>query len=337
MELTEKKITQSRKAAKENPKLKKYVHILASLRLGVRILSFSIFILSPVFVGAVSLNSEITRLERISANSNAAPRERFDALLSLTNLFMLSGQREAALRSTEQALAIMPGDGRALLLQSRLLISMGEFERAAVVLNSLFVQSQDREQITQGRYLSAMLEAFRTGNPQMLTVLANEPALFEYRSAIYFALWKITGQPAWQHRLTTEFPRSPEAKIASGAVTAASTPLWLLFPGRNSIQLASPPATAPAASPAATPALPQTAAPQSPVSQTPVLQTGLFSRESNARAMADNLRRAGFEPQITTRQVNNNTQWAVTVSGGANMTQTIARLREAGFEAFPVR
>jgi cell division protein FtsN len=67
-----------------------------------------------------------------------------------------------------------------------------------------------------------------------------------------------------------------------------------------------------------------------------VLQTGLYGREANARAQAGQLKAAGFTTTITERTVNGARYWAVMVSPGTNMGQTIRALQAAGFESFPV-
>jgi cell division protein FtsN len=67
-----------------------------------------------------------------------------------------------------------------------------------------------------------------------------------------------------------------------------------------------------------------------------MLQTGLFGNEANAQKQAEQLKTAGFSPHIARRSVNAAEYWAVGVSPGQNMSQTISRLKDAGFESFPV-
>jgi cell division protein FtsN len=66
------------------------------------------------------------------------------------------------------------------------------------------------------------------------------------------------------------------------------------------------------------------------------LQTGLFGKEENAQAMVSRLGAKGFSASVSQRPVNGATYWAVTVPPGANSSQTILRLKDAGFEAFPI-
>ena len=277
---------------------------------------------------AVSLAAEISRLENLSTGTgaNATPQqERYNAFMALARLQQLSGNSEAALKAYEGALTVSPGGGRAMLEKARLLFSMGEYEKTAVAINGLLREDRDRELMIQGRYLAALLEAFALGKTETLTALSEDPDFIELRSGIYYSLWKLGAQGSWEARLKREFPESPEAKISGGAADPAQTPLWLLFPGRETLALSTP---VPQAAPAA--AVPAEAA------GSPVLQTGLFGREENAKAMADQLKKAGFESYVTKRSINGSDYWAVSVPGGNDMNAAITRLKDAGFEAFPL-
>jgi len=316
---------------------------------------FSIFFLFPLFtlpgqtnVSVVSLSSEIFRLETLASGAAVgavvpSPRDRFNAFLTLAHLHKLSGNHQAALRAYEGALSLFPNDGRALLEQGRFLISIGEYERATVVINSL---PRGGEFELAGRYLGAKLVAFRSGYTRHLSALADDPDFAQYRSGIYYTLWRLTGLDSYQTRLIAEFPRSPEAGIAGGRVNPAATPLWLLFPGRDSVVFSpAPPSlaiTAPAPAPATpappAPALAAAAAGSAETAATgSFLQAGLFSQEANAVSFAQRIRSAGFEPRIIPRQVNGRDHWAVGVNGGSDTNIMIRRLRDAGFESFPVQ
>ena len=304
---------------------------------------------------AVPLASELSRLERVSIS--ALSRERYDAYMSLAQIHRLSGNPEAALKACEGALALFPGDGKALLEQARLLISLGEYEKASAAAAGLLRPEQEKEFFLAGRYLYAQAEAFLSGNIQSLAALAAEPDFSGYLGAIYYTIWRLSDLSSYRNRLTSELPLSPEAGIAGGKVIPAATPLWLLFPGRDSI--ASPSQAAPAApivqpwapatpvvqpwapqtpapQPAPQPSISQAPVPQTPASQTPVLQTGLFSQAENAQTQANNLKKAGFTPEIFPRQVNGANYWAVCVPYGSDMNSMVKRLKDAGFDSFPI-
>jgi len=294
----------------------------------------------------LSLSSEITRLEKIGSSA-VSSQERYNAFLTLAKLYQLSGNNESALKAWENALKINNNDGRSLLEKGRLLISAGEYEKALEPLAAILTGNYAKALLLEARFLIAQLEAFHSGNLRPLAALADDADFSEYRRLIYYTLWKIDQNPAWKALLTKDFPLSPEAKIASGTSGAnsktlsAQTPLWLLFPGRENIDLIpSVPATTPAPAPAQSaavpaPAPPATTAPPTAKGST-VLQTGLFSREENARVLSEKINKAGFQSVIQTKQQNGASFWAVYVPTGADMNATIKKLKDAGFESFPV-
>jgi cell division septation protein DedD len=67
-----------------------------------------------------------------------------------------------------------------------------------------------------------------------------------------------------------------------------------------------------------------------------MLQTGLFSREENAAALAERLRRAGFSPMVSKKTINGSEHWAVGVIPGPDPSKTMLLLKDQGFESFPV-
>ena len=287
-----------------------------------RIKLFLIFFLLPFSLaseGLVPFNQEISRLERISQGQNT--QERYQAYMTLARLQWLRGNSEAALVSYANALVVSPNDGQALFEQGRILISMGEYEQASFSFNALLAGNRDAELLMQGRYYAAMLDAFRSGNLRPLISLADDIAFREYHSQIIYTLWKLSDDRVWANRLTRDFPLSPEAKIINYTAVLAATPQWIFFPGRNNLSFASP--QSPAAIDSA---------------NLVFLQTGLFSREANAVAAAENLRRAGFDALIIRRNVNNAEQWAAGINTqSSNVNNALRQLRDAGFDAFPIR
>jgi len=289
---------------------------------------------------AVSLAAEVFRLETLASAPASSAQDRHGAFLALARLHRLSGNHTGVLAAYERALGVFPGDGRTLLAKGRFFVSVGEYDKADAAISALLGGERDRELLIEGRYLGATLHALRSGNTRHLAGLAEDPDFAAHRSGIYYTLWRLTGLALYRTRLVTQFPQSPEAKIALGSVHFAATPLWLLFPGRDSIVLAAPVA-APAIPAVAVPAAPTTTAPAvaAPAPAEPpgrFLQAGLFSREENARGLAQRIERAGFQPHIVRRQVDGQDRWAVGVNGGSDANAMIRRLREAGFETFPV-
>jgi hypothetical protein len=299
---------------------------------------------------ASSLAAEIGKGENLPSK----PEEKYQALLRLARLLQLSWNLERAAAVWLEAASAAPGgrDGRALLEGSRILIALGEYERAGEGIQAALAGGQEK---LGAEYLAALFEAFRSGDDSALARMAAEADFAPWRGEIYYTLWKISGGDQWKTRLIEEFPRSPEALIAqgSGSVSAAATPHWLLFPGRASVSVSAATPPAPASVPAAVPSAPSAsavtppppAAGPAPAAQAAAasagtggvfLQAGLYGREENALSMAEGLKKAGFDARLRRRTVNGTGYWAVAVPPGPDMNGTIRALKEAGFDSFPV-
>jgi len=186
------------------------------------------------------------------------------------------------------------------------------------------------------------INAIRTGNISALAALAANPDFSTLKHEILFLLWKISqraegGGERWRQQLVSEFPQSPEGRLASGQAVVNPSPFWFFINGLDSLPLlaSETPNREQGTSPAPVVQPPASGNQSPPVVQPPGvrLQTGIFSREGNALAQAAALRQAGFSPTIEQR----GEMWAVTVPVGADVNRTAADLRAAGFETFIVR
>ena len=307
-----------------------------------------------------SLEAEIQNIERTVAGQGISASEKHDAFVRLARLRQLSGDIEGAARNWLEAAAAIPGsvDDDALLSCAYCLAAMGEWDRARAAIEPLLLKSQ------RARFLDISITAIKTGNTSTLAAIANNSEYSQLKSEIYFMLWKTSnGENAeiWRRRLASEFPQTPEGRLAVGgtsAVVMRQSPFWLFLSGLDSLPLAAgaePRPSAPIAPPPAERPAQVTTAPQppavsrppppqpppsqptvtqSPATQTTVkLQTGIFSRQANANTQMANLRQAGFSPSIEQR----GEMWAVTVPAGADTNRTIRELKTAGFDSFPLR
>jgi len=310
-----------------------------------------IFLVCPFFVlnsqtnvTSVSLENEIKTLEKTASAQGVSSAQRHDALVKLARLRQLSGDIEGAAKNWLEAAAAVPGqvDDDALLACAYCLAAMGEWDRARVALEPLFLKS------SRARFLYTSINAISTGDVAALGEIAGNPEYTNYKNEIYFLLWRtlrdikgdVSSAEIWRQRLITEFPQTPEGRLAAGAAANVSikpSPFWLLISG-GALTLEEKTAAVVTQSPAVVTAS-QTAVPvlqEAAVSQTR-LQTGLFSKQANAQTQAASLRQAGFSPSIEQRIVNSGEMWAVTVPAGTNTNSTIRELREAGFESFPIK
>ena len=301
---------------------------------------------SAVFAqNSVSLEAEIQNMERVVNRQGISAVERHAALVRLARLRQLSGDIEGAAKNWLEAAAAIPGtvDDDALLACAYCLVAMGEWDRAAAALEPLLEKSH------RARFLDVSVKAIQTGDNSPLAALAANPEYSGLKNEIYFMLWRVsrdisrnsTAAETWRQRLLLEFPLSPEGRLAanetSNTIIVQPSPFWLFIGGLDSLPLepaipATLPEQAPAPAPqpaSSSPAVqPQTEAPQAVR-----LQTGLFSRQVNAEAQMANLRRAGFSPQLEQR----GDMWAVVVTTDTDTNRSIAALRDAGFESFPLR
>jgi tetratricopeptide (TPR) repeat protein len=280
-------------------------------------------------ISSVSLEAEVQNLERAVARQGIAAAERHDALVRLARLRQLSGDIEGAARTWLEAASAIPDrvDDEALLNCAYCLAAMGEWDRAITALEPLL------SRYPRARFLNTGIQAVRTGDTSALAAIVDNPEYSEMKSEIFYILWKLSRGPAaerWRQRLISEFPNSPEARLAAGGVSSIMvrpSPFWLFLGGLDSLPLL---ASEPRGREVPAPVVPQQTV-------TARLQTGIFSREGNAQAQVTSLRNAGFSPTIERRTVNNAPMWAVTVPVGADQSRTIGQLRAAGFEAFLVR
>ena len=274
---------------------------------------------------AKPLSAKIADLEKTLARG-PGPREKNRAFRELARLQELSGNMESAARCwNEAALSLPERDYDALLHRASCLAASGEFDGAADAARQALLSS-DTAIRTRSLYLAGQIEAFRTGNTAPLRSLLPEQAFAPFRPAIYYTIWKVSGEAAWRSKLLAEFPQSPEAlALGNGALNSAPSALWLLG---SALPLGPGPAVSAGNPSGESPA---------PVETRPVmLQTGLFGQEENARALAARLDRAGFQSMVTKKQVNGTVFWAAGVAPGQDHNRTILLLKDAGFEAFPV-
>jgi tetratricopeptide (TPR) repeat protein len=268
--------------------------------------------------GQLSFSLELERLEKDAA----FPAKKHDALVSLSRLYRLAGNREKAAQAARDAAydGSALRDNTILLEACALYISLGEYEKAAPLLQSIHASAPaDSPAQKEAALLEAQLAAFRSGDPSGLEKLAFDPGYVFARSGIYYALWQLFGAQSWKDKLLAEYPQSPEARIVLGSafVNLAASPQWLLFPGRESIANLTSAQIAAAEGGA-------------------MLQTGLYRREANARVQVENLKTRGFESIIKRRKVSDGEYWAVMVPSGGDINKKITELKNSGFESFPL-
>ncbi len=303
-----------------------------------------ILFISPVLTAqthgpAGSLASELQRLDAIIQDTKAGGDAKRGALNEKARLLEMTGNIEEAAQTWNQAAFAEQGkrDDDALLRSAACFAAMGEYAKADANVKTVLLTGRDAGNLRDARYLAAQIEVLRDGEkgfPVLFAFLDN-PEYVSFYPGAYYLLWKISGSDNYKTKLISGFPKSPEALLAQGTnagITSAPTPMWIFFPGREQITLTTPEKT----SLAEVPANARTEE-KKPENDTPVLiQVGLYGQQENAKAMVDRLKAKGFTGTTSQKQVSGNTYWQVTVLPGSNPNQTILRLKDAGFESFPV-
>jgi len=139
----------------------------------------------------------------------------------------------------------------------------------------------------------------------------------------------VTPVPVEPSKSVTPIPVEPPRPIVSAEPPKSAEPLGPIIP---------PIPAKPIGPPTGPPAAGNNAAKSAGKADAVViLQTGLFSKEANAHAQSDALRKAGYAAMVSRKLVNGAEYWAVTVPGGQNVNKTIQELKKAGFDSFPVK
>ncbi|GHV20366.1 hypothetical protein FACS189494_03990 [Spirochaetia bacterium] len=283
--------------------------------------------------GPALLQKEIQSAQEKLVSSDLTAQDKHDAYTKLGRLFRLAGNIEKAGEAWENAAFALPEkrDYAALLESAACSMAMGDWEKAEKSVKFVLLTVRgDKRSFDRAKYLNAQIDAFKTGNYVILNSYTDDPEYASVRPQLYYTLWKLSGDNEYKVKLITEYPESPEARsifAASDAnvVRASSSAYWMLFPGRENVHLEKT-------------AISTASAPEAPPDDIsiPALQTGRYNDQKNAEAQSKRLKAAGFTANIIKRTTSGSTYWVVTVPAGVNTNQTIIKLKDAGFESFPL-
>lgn len=279
------------------------------------------------------------------------------ALAALAELLELAGEHGAAADAWSAAAFSEPGrrDDQSLLESARCLTAVGEADKASAAVRTVLLTGKDPAVLSRARLLAAYLSAFagESDAPALLSAFLSDGDYAADRPTILFLLARVCGDAAAGKRLAAEFPASPEARVYAAAdrIDLAALPLWLLSPGRGAVlvarpvspvlQIAAPPQAAPPAGPQPAAIPSDQAAASAALAATPqqaavLLQVGLFRAEPNAAALVARLAAKGFAATAAKRTVNGTEYWSVSVDGGEDPDAAALKLKDAGFESFPL-
>ncbi len=292
--------------------------------------------------------------------------ERRTLLLRWAAVLELSGGWEEAATRYEEAAFSSPGrrDTDSLLSAARAWLAAGETEKALSILRVLGVASPDASVRARSLVLEGWARLIDGAAPEARDFAARAAAGSPDRDTLLSALtllWAASeGRPREDAgaRIRKECPGTPEAAmVESGAVPPAAH--WLLTPAAGAARPPSAPAPgSPAGSKTSAqsnPSAPAASASRPTGASVPVpdpassgaggrpesarvtaYQAGAFSEEANAEALVKELKSRGFAPVLERRERGGKPLWVVLVPPGADAPSTLLRLKDAGYEAYPV-
>lgn len=332
----------------------RFIPAAAAVLIAAAVPSFPCFADDPgPSSGSVSFAEGLKRASALAAAAPVSGPARKSAYEALAALSELAGDYPAAAAAWEEAAFAEKGtrSDADLLEAARCLIVAGEGEKAGGLVKAVLLTGKDEALLARARALSVVSGALSGDRDSLaaLRLLAEDPRLEVERPFLLFSLWRVSGDDAAASTLASRYPASPEAAIVAGEkgspsqVASLPEAAWLLGAGRSSSELGPTSRVAPATGGDVPPdaeapdsgggAGSQSGAPSTGPS---AYQVGLFRDERNATAFLDRLRTAGFVPAIRHKVVSSQEYWSVVVPAGTDSGETVARLKDAGFESYPL-
>jgi hypothetical protein len=243
----------------------------------------------------------------------------------------MAGNYAGAAESWLVASSAGPSDPDAVFFfRRRCLIAVATVPRAIAELDSLAKLLSDPAVFRQGCPAQGLRRRVPPRSRRAAGDLRSFAVSDSYagdRPTILFLLARLYGDRAAAERLSAEFPASPEAGVlASGGVRLAAGPHWFIAADRSAVVLKAGETEKGA----------EEEKPQPSAAGPTALQVGLFREEKNARTLAERLTAKGFSVSVSPRTVGAATHHAVTVDPGASAEETAMRLKDAGFESYPL-
>lgn len=276
----------------------------------------------------------------------------------------LTGRWEEAAARYEEAAFAAPGqrDTESLLWAARAWLAAGETEKALSILRILGAASPEASVRSRSLVLEGwarLIEGSAAEARALAARAVSSPPDREILLAALTLLWAASEGPSRGEaaaRIRRDFPGTPEAAmVESGAVPPAAH--WLLTPAGGGARPSGAPApgspaaappgstgsTAPAAPPPAAASAPGPASVPGPAAARPSdpsrivsFQAGAFSEERNAGALVKELSGKGFSAVVERRERGGKPLWVVLVPAGEDSQATLLRLKDAGYETYPV-
>lgn len=269
-------------------------------------------------------------------------------------IFLASLQEQMALyddaqKSYAAAAAIAAADAEGMPKKSneqivleaiRCALSCGDYATADSYLNSAVRNSKNQKvqaYIKLYSQWSALCRADTVEDLQepivMLQAYTKVESMNIIKPSVLLTLWYITGDNSYSTQLTFSYPKSVESAIVKGDVQLLPTPFWFFVPKSGEAEQGTGTYTA-AAEPVSTAVT--TSAPAVETKKITKWQLGLFRTESNAKLLADEVSRKGFNAYVTSETRSSGTTYYLVLVNEDSSGNVADKLRSSGYDCYAI-
>ena len=227
----------------------------------------------------------------------------------------------------------------------RCALCSGDYATADSYLNSAVRNSRNQEIISYVKLYaqwSALCRAETKEDLQepleILKAYIKVDSMKVVQPAILLTLWYVTGEEEYSSRITKDFAKSTEAAIVSGDIQLLPTPFWFFVPKSGIAEQGTGTFTevSVTAAPEAEKKTETLENSEQKVTKYSKWQLGLFKTEANAKLLADEVKKKGFDANIKPETRASGTTYYIVYVNEDKSGNVADKLRSAGYECYPV-
>ena len=263
-------------------------------------------------------------------------------LLSFFNDAQLSYAKAASITAGTASGMPARSNEQIVLDAVRCALSSGDYKTADQYLNSSVRNSKNPEIQAYINLYSEWSELCKASSVQdteeaivMLDAYSNMRSMEIVRPAILLTLWYITGDAKYEKQIKTDYPDSIEMSVIKGEVQLLPTPFWFFVPRNANVAVGDASMAIKDVKPSPKAETPKKEEKKSDESdKVNRWQLGLFKTESNAKGLADEVRRKGFDAYITSEVRPSGTTYYLVIVNEDGSGKVSDKLRNAGYDCY---
>lgn len=295
-----------------------------------------------------TVEESISYLKTQTSKMTAAAEKRA-AYIFLASLQEQMALYDDAQKSYAAAAAIAAADAEGMPKKSneqivleaiRCALSCGDYATADSYLNSAVRNSKNQKvqaYIKLYSQWSALCRADTVEDLQepivMLQAYTKVESMNIIKPSVLLTLWYITGDKSYSAQLTSAYPKSVESAIVQGDVQLLPTPFWFFVPKSGEAEQGTGTYTA-AAEPVSAPVTTSTSTAEA--KKITKWQLGLFRTESNAKLLADEVSRKGFNAYVTSETRSSGTTYYLVLVNEDSSGNVADKLRSSGYDCYAI-